>query len=64
MDEPFVSLDPALADEMMTLFETLHAGTKLATVLVTHVETEAKRLASRILKLGGSPARILNPPQT
>lgn len=64
MDEPFVSLDPDLADEMMTLFETLHAGTELATVLVTHVETEAERLASRILKLGGSPARIVDPPPT
>lgn len=64
MDEPFVSLDPELADEMMTLFETLHAGTPLATVLVTHVEAEAARLASRILKLGGSPARILDTPRT
>jgi NitT/TauT family transport system ATP-binding protein len=62
MDEPFVSLDPALADEMMTLFEQLHAGTQLATVLVTHVEAEAQRLASRTLRLGGSPAQILGTP--
>ncbi len=56
MDEPFVSLDPALADEMMTLFELLRDGSNVATVLVTHVEAEASRLATRILRLHGTPA--------
>ena len=56
MDEPFVSLDPALVDEMMTLFEQLRAGTNVATVLVTHVSGEAERLATRILPLEGNPA--------
>ncbi len=60
MDEPFVSLDPELADEMMRLFETLRAGTDVATVLVTHVENEAQRLATRVLRLGGRPAVFLN----
>ena len=59
MDEPFVSLDPALADEMMSLFESLRSGSDIATVLVTHVESEALRLASRVLRLGGRPATFL-----
>jgi ABC-type nitrate/sulfonate/bicarbonate transport system ATPase subunit len=59
MDEPFVSLDPALADEMMALFERLRATHPLATLLVTHSEPEATRLASRILVLGGAPATIV-----
>ncbi|MBO9398211.1 ABC transporter ATP-binding protein [Shimia sp. R9_2] len=56
MDEPFVSLDEALAEEMMGLFEELRSGTDVATVLVTHVPKEAERLADRILRLEGRPA--------
>lgn len=56
MDEPFVSLDEALAEEMMGLFEELRAGTDVATVLVTHVPKEAERLADRVLRLEGRPA--------
>ena len=59
MDEPFVSLDPALADEMMTLFETLRARRRVTTLIVTHVQAEARRLATRILRLEGSPARLV-----
>lgn len=58
MDEPFVSLDPALADEMMTLFASLRAKSDLTTILVTHVEAEARRLANRIVTLEGSPGQI------
>ncbi|GAA4166543.1 ABC transporter ATP-binding protein [Shinella granuli] len=58
MDEPFVSLDPALADEMMGLFERLIAARPCATLLVTHVRAEAERLAGRILRLEGRPARL------
>lgn len=58
MDEPFVSLDAANADEMMRLFETLRDARNVATVLVTHSEAEAKRLATRQIKLNGSPAVI------
>ena len=58
MDEPFVSLDPTLVDEMMTLFETLRADRSVATVLVTHVMQEAQRLGSRIVQLAGAPAVI------
>ncbi|MFQ6553013.1 ABC transporter ATP-binding protein [Aestuariibius insulae] len=59
MDEPFVSLDPDLVGEMMTLFQTLRRTRQVATVLVTHVMSEAKELADRIVTLGGHPARIL-----
>ncbi len=59
MDEPFVSLDPETADEMMQLFARLRAARGVATVLVTHVEAEAEKLASRIVKLDGSPARVV-----
>ena len=59
MDEPFVSLDPALADEMMTLFETLRGRRRVTTLIVTHVQAEARRLATRILRLEGSPARLV-----
>lgn len=59
MDEPFVSLDPDLVAEMMTLFSTLRAAYGVATILVTHVAEEAARLADRTITLGGAPARII-----
>ena len=58
MDEPFVSLDPALVEEMMTLFSKLRRETGVATLLVTHVEAEAERLATRVITLTGPPARV------
>lgn len=58
MDEPFVSLDPALVDEMMQLFAQLRAAHRVTTIFVTHVRDEAEKLASRIVTLGGSPASI------
>lgn len=59
MDEPFVSLDPETADGMMTLFERMRAARPVATLLVTHSAEEAARLATRILRLGGTPARVV-----
>ena len=59
MDEPFVSLDPDLVEEMMALFARLRAARQVATLMVTHSEDEAKMLASRIIKLSGSPAGIV-----
>lgn len=58
LDEAFVSLDAALADEMMALFERLRASRRLATILITHDRAEAERLATRILTLSGSPAHM------
>ena len=58
MDEPFVSLDPSLVEEMLGVFERLRANHGTTTVFVTHAQTEATRLADRILTLGGKPATI------
>lgn len=63
MDEPFVSLDPVLVEEMMRLFAKLRAAHQVTTILVTHVEDEAKKLASRIVTLGGKPAQITSDTQ-
>lgn len=65
LDEPFVSLDADLVDEMMALFETLRARHGFACLFVTHSETEAARLAGRRLRLDGHPARIVTgrPPE-
>ncbi|MFZ3581578.1 ABC transporter ATP-binding protein [Loktanella sp. DJP18] len=58
LDEPFVSLDAAAADDMMTLFAALRARRDMASILVTHATEEARRLATRTLTLSGSPATI------
>ncbi|TPE52245.1 ATP-binding cassette domain-containing protein [Amaricoccus solimangrovi] len=60
LDEPFVSLDPALVEEMLTLTEAVLRRRRAASVLVTHSRAEAERLADRIVTLGGSPARIVS----
>lgn len=58
MDEPYVSLDPQTAEEMLELTEALIAETGPAIILVTHSEAEATRLAKRTLRLAGRPATI------
>lgn len=58
LDEPFVSLDPTLAEDMMTLFQRLQSRFGFAALLVTHSEAEATRLANRVLRLEGAPARL------
>ena len=59
LDEPFASLDPPLAAEMIALTGGLLAERHTTTLLVTHAETEARALGDRILRLGGTPAHIL-----
>ena len=58
LDEPFVSLDAATAEAMLALTERLIAEVRPATLLVTHAEAEAARLADRVLRLGGRPATL------
>lgn len=58
LDEPFVSLDPATAEEMLALTERLIAEARPATLFVTHSEAEARRLGTRTLRLAGRPATI------
>lgn len=60
LDEPFVSLDRETAEEMMQLLARIKSDHGLTTILVTHVEAEARKLASRIVTLGGSPARLVS----
>ncbi len=59
MDEPFVSLDEATAEGMLILTEELIGEVKPATIFVTHSEPEAKRLATRVLRLQGKPATLI-----
>ncbi len=58
MDEPFVSLDADLAEEMQDLFLRLREAHRLTTIFVTHAQDEAQRLSTRVVTLGGSPAVI------
>ncbi|MBW8320101.1 MAG: ABC transporter ATP-binding protein [Arenimonas sp.] len=58
MDEPYVSLDPQTAGEMLELTEALIAESRPTVILVTHSEAEAKRLAQRCLRLAGRPATL------
>lgn len=58
MDEPFVSLDRDTADDMMGEFEALRARFPVTTLIVTHDEGEASRLADRVVRLAGQPATI------
>lgn len=51
MDEPFVSLDPELVEEMLHLTENLLSSHRVATIFVTHSDMEATRLATRKLRL-------------
>ncbi|QFT60846.1 Aliphatic sulfonates import ATP-binding protein SsuB (plasmid) [Sulfitobacter sp. THAF37] len=60
LDEPFVSLDPETAEGMMQLLARIKADHGLTTIMVTHVAAEARKLASRIVTLGGSPARLVS----
>lgn len=59
MDEPYVSLDPQTAEEMVALTETLIAESRPSVILVTHSESEAQRLAFRTLRLVGRPATLV-----
>ena len=59
LDEPFVSLDRRLADEMQGLVAGLIATEKPTVLLVTHLAEDAARLADRVIVLSGRPARIV-----
>jgi NitT/TauT family transport system ATP-binding protein len=55
LDEPFASLDSAMARRVQAL---LRASGRVATLLVTHDAGDAEALAHRVVTLGGRPARI------
>jgi NitT/TauT family transport system ATP-binding protein len=59
LDEPFVSLDMALATRLREELAALVDRTKVTTLLVTHSLDEAIRLADHIVLLGGDPTAII-----
>jgi ABC-type nitrate/sulfonate/bicarbonate transport system ATPase subunit len=59
LDEPFVSLDAALALRLRAELAELVGGRPVITLLVTHNLEEAIALSDRIFLLSESPARIL-----
>ena len=59
LDEPFVSLDRMLVDELQALFIDLVEHERPTVVLVTHLVEDAVRLADRAVILRGRPAQIV-----
>jgi NitT/TauT family transport system ATP-binding protein len=59
LDEPFVSLDSALAIRMREQLVSLVDKRAMTTLLVTHDLEEAVRLADRVFLLSARPAKIV-----
>jgi NitT/TauT family transport system ATP-binding protein len=59
LDEPFVSLDPAMAERSREVLLSAWNARPIAAFLVTHDHDEAACLADRILVLDGQPARLI-----
>ena len=59
LDEPFVSLDAALAARLRAELVELVSHGPVTTLLVTHSIEEAIGLADRVFLLSASPARVL-----
>lgn len=60
LDEPFVSLDPAMATRSRELLVNTWRARPTAALLVTHDRAEAASLADRILMLGARPTYVLS----
>jgi ABC-type nitrate/sulfonate/bicarbonate transport system ATPase subunit len=59
LDEPFVSLDDALAERLRDELAALVTSRRVTTLLVTHNIDEAIGLADRLFLLSSSPARVV-----
>ncbi len=59
MDEPFVSLDDPSADSLRALLIEMWNRRPTTVVFVTHDRIEAVMLATRLVRLGGKPAAIV-----
>jgi ABC-type nitrate/sulfonate/bicarbonate transport system ATPase subunit len=59
LDEPFVSLDEAVADRLRDELMALTMRAKITTLFVTHDLAEAIRLADRLFVLADRPTRII-----
>ncbi|MCZ4281332.1 thiamine ABC transporter ATP-binding protein [Kiloniella laminariae] len=51
LDEPFSALDPALREEMLSLVRSLHKENSLLTLMVTHLPSDAEKIADRVIQL-------------
>jgi ABC-type nitrate/sulfonate/bicarbonate transport system ATPase subunit len=58
LDEPFVSLDAALARRLQDELAALVTSRRITTLIVTHSMDEAIGLADRLLLLSPSPGRV------
>ena len=59
LDEPFVSLDEAVAARLRNELVALTTATRVTTLLVTHDLAEAVQLADRLFFLSDRPAQII-----
>jgi ABC-type nitrate/sulfonate/bicarbonate transport system ATPase subunit len=59
LDEPFVSLDEAVAARLRSELVALTTRTRVTTLLVTHDLAEAIQLADRLFFLSDRPTRII-----
>ena len=59
LDEPFVSLDAALAKHLQEELAALVTSRHVTTLIVTHSMDEAIGLADRVFLLSPSPARVI-----
>lgn len=60
LDEPFASLDNALAARLRNQIATIVASRPVTTLLVTHDLDDALRLGDRLFLLSSRPARVLH----
>ena len=58
LDEPFVSLDRAVVHDLQNLFLSIFRAERPTVILVSHDPEDAARLADRVIRLAGRPARI------
>jgi NitT/TauT family transport system ATP-binding protein len=59
LDEPFVSLDPAMVERSRTILLGVWQARPVAVLLVTHDLEEAASLADRIIQLSANPMRVM-----
>jgi len=59
MDEPFVSLDDPSAQALRQLLLDMLSSRPTTVLFVTHDRMEGVRLASRLIRVDGSPAQIV-----
>jgi NitT/TauT family transport system ATP-binding protein/sulfonate transport system ATP-binding protein len=60
LDEPFVSLDPAMVRDLRAVFHAVFQQQNPTVVLVSHDPDDAAHLADRVILLAGRPATIIN----